>query len=69
MEYRNKIIGQKIKIFREQRKITQTELGEYVGLDRDAISRMERNKQLVKADVLFSIAGTLGINIYDFGKF
>ena len=68
MKYRNKTIGQKIKIFSQQRKITQTELGKCVDLDRDAISRMERNKQLVKADVLFGIAGTLGINIYDFGK-
>ena len=68
MEFKNKTIGQKIRIFRKKMKLTQSELGEYIGMDRDAISRMERNKQIVKATDLFAIAGTLGINIYDFNK-
>ena len=61
-------MGQKIKLFRKAKKFTQAELADYVGLDRNALSRMELNKQIIKADVLFDIAGTLGINIYDFGK-
>ena len=68
MEFKNKTIGQKIRIVRKKMKLTQSELGEYIGMDRDAISRMERNKQIVKATDLFAIAGTLGINIYDFNK-
>ena len=44
MKYRNKTIGQKIKIFREQKRFTQVELSEYISLDRTAISRIELNK-------------------------
>jgi len=68
MEYRNKTIGQKIKIFREQKRFTQVELSKYISLDRAAISRVELNKQVIKAEDLFDIAGVLGINIYDFGR-
>jgi len=68
MKYRNKTIGHKIKIFREQKRFTQKELSEYISLDRTAISRIELNKQIIKAEDLFDIAGVLGINIYDFGK-
>ena len=68
MKYRNKTIGQKIKIFREQKRFTQEELSKYISLDRTAISRIELNKQVIKAEDLFDIAGVLGINIYDFGK-
>ena len=67
MKYRNKTIGQKLRIFREQKRFTQEELSEYINLDHAAISRIELNKQVIKAEDLFDIAGILGINIYDFG--
>jgi transcriptional regulator with XRE-family HTH domain len=59
------IIGLKIKNFRENKKISQTELGDTVGLTRSSVANIESGRQKVQIDTLYNIAQTLEVEIQD----
>lgn len=58
-------IGLKIKYSREARKVSQTELGDKVGLTRSSIANIESGRQKVQIDTLYCIAQTLEVEIQD----
>ena len=61
-------IGEKIRLLREARQITQTELAERVGMDRATLAGYELNRRNVRADDIDRIADALGVapgNFYD----
>jgi transcriptional regulator with XRE-family HTH domain len=52
----DKIIGSNIKLYREEAKITQTELGKEVGLSYQQIQKYERGANKVSAVTLWGIS-------------
>lgn len=59
------IIGRKVKNFREDKKISQTELGDKVKLTRSSVANIESGRQKVQIDTLYNIAQTLEVEIQD----
>jgi transcriptional regulator with XRE-family HTH domain len=59
------IIGLRIKNFRENKKISQTELGDKVELTRSSVANIESGRQKVQIDTLYNIAQTLEVEIQD----
>jgi len=63
------LLGKKIKFLREQRQLTQPELGGILGMDFQSISRIENGKTNPSAYLLKKIADALHVDmneIYDF---
>lgn len=56
-------LGRKIKFFREQKQMTQTELAEAVSVTRQAVSNWERDKTLPDVYLLQKIAKEFGMTI------
>ncbi|MCI8485017.1 MAG: helix-turn-helix transcriptional regulator [Lachnospiraceae bacterium] len=56
-------LGRKIKFFREQKQITQTELAEKISVTRQAVSNWERDKTLPDVYVLQKIAQEFDMTI------
>ncbi|MHB8858647.1 MAG: helix-turn-helix domain-containing protein [Thermoleophilia bacterium] len=61
-----KIVGYRIRIARQEAKLTQSELGRLVGKSHAAISDVERGKTNLSIDELRKIARSLGREIADF---
>lgn len=61
-----KYAGNKIKLFREQKNITQDELAEELGTSRQAISRYENGDRGVNQFLLFQMAKYFNKSIDDF---
>ena len=59
-------IGNKIKYYREKKKISQKELGEFLNTTSQTISRYESGKRGANRDILFLLAEYFNININDF---
>lgn len=58
-------LGQRIQKLRKDRKITQEQLAEIVGIDPKNISRIEKGNNYPTAENLTSIANALGVEIYE----
>lgn len=58
-------LGQKIQKLRKERKITQEQLAEIVGIDPKNISRIEKGNNYPTAENLTSIAKALQVEIYE----
>ncbi len=58
-------LGQNIQRLRKQRKITQEQLAEQVGIDPKNISRIENGNNYPTAENLTSIAKALDTEIYE----
>lgn len=58
-----KIKGETLKQFRESAGITQSQLGEYVGVDKNTISRWETGNRGVKDDNCRKLANALNITV------
>lgn len=56
-------IGQMIKLYRKQRKLTQKELGEACGVASRTVSRLERSKgyRLIQVGTLLKLTNYLGV--------
>jgi transcriptional regulator with XRE-family HTH domain len=54
-------VGDKIKLFRTENRISQDELAKKAGVSRGAIVNYESNRRMPPADVAYRIAGTLGV--------
>lgn len=62
----NKYVGMKIKEFRKEKKLTQKELADLVGVKNSAISNYEQGTRIPKRDFLFRVANSLNISIDEF---
>ncbi|MEY2385725.1 helix-turn-helix domain-containing protein [Lactococcus lactis] len=62
----NKFVGMKIKEFRKNKKLTQQDLADLVGVKNSAISNYEQGTRIPKRDFLFRVANALGVSIDEF---
>jgi transcriptional regulator with XRE-family HTH domain len=60
------LVGRKIRQLRRQRKLTQVELAEKIGIHQSDLSRMEQGEYKVGLDTLLKILGTFDMNIGEF---
>lgn len=60
------LVGRKIRQLRRQRKLTQTELAEKIGIHQSDLSRMEQGEYKVGLDTLLRILGTFNLTIGEF---
>lgn len=58
-------IGEKIRIYRKQKGWTQQELGEEIGMSKNAIGNYEKGFRSPKKDTLFKLANAFDISIDD----
>lgn len=59
-----KEIGQRIRIARENKNLTQEDLGKLVNLTRTSITNIEGGKQKIPIDSLYNFAEVLNTNVY-----
>lgn len=55
------MLGQNIRYYRGQKKLTQQQLGNEIGMDKQQIGRIERGETGISLDRLLDIAKALGI--------
>lgn len=60
------LVGRKIRQLRRQRKLTQVELAEKIGIHQSDLSRMEQGEYKVGLDTLLRILQTFDLTIGDF---
>jgi transcriptional regulator with XRE-family HTH domain len=60
------LVGRKIRQLRRQRKLTQVELAEKIGIHQSDLSRMEQGEYKVGLDALLKILQTFDLSIGDF---
>ena len=60
------LVGRKIRQLRRQRKVTQVELAERIGIHQSDLSRMEQGEYKVGLDTLLKILQTFDLSIGDF---
>src|SRR5437764_14165027 len=60
------LVGRKIRQLRRQRKLTQVELADRIGVHQSDLSRMEQGEYKVGLDTLLKILGTFATSIGDF---
>lgn len=57
------LLGLAIKQTRQQRKLTQTQLGELVGLDKVQISKIEKSIQDERLETVLKIFNAMGVKV------
>jgi len=62
----NKIIGDKIRKFRQNKNITQEELADFLGVSTQAVSRYELGDRKVDNDILYKLADYFNVSIDNF---
>ena len=60
------LVGRKIRQLRRQRKLTQVELADRIGVHQSDLSRMEQGEYKVGLDTLLKILQTFDLSIGDF---
>jgi transcriptional regulator with XRE-family HTH domain len=60
------LVGRKIRQLRRQRKLTQVELAEKIGIHQSDLSRMEQGEYKVGLDTLLKILATFDLGIGEF---
>jgi len=60
------LVGRKIRQMRRQRKLTQTELADRIGINQSDLSRMEQGEYRVGLDTLLKILQTFDVGIGEF---
>lgn len=60
------LVGRKIRQLRRQRKLTQVELAETIGIHQSDLSRMEQGQYKVGLDTLLKILQTFDVSIGEF---
>lgn len=64
-----KLLGKKIKYYRELKKITQEQLSELIGINSRSVSLIECGANFVTAETLYNIARALEVSpkkLFDF---
>jgi ribosome-binding protein aMBF1 (putative translation factor) len=57
-----KMVGRQVKLWREQAKLTQPELGQRIGYSDELISSVERGRRSPQPDFLDGVDDVLGAN-------
>lgn len=57
------ILGDMIKSVRKERKLTQEQLGELIGVQKSQISKLERNAKNVTIETILKVFGALKANV------
>jgi transcriptional regulator with XRE-family HTH domain len=60
------LVGRKIRQLRRQRKLTQVDLADRIGIHQSDLSRMEQGEYKVGLDTLLKILQTFDLSIGDF---
>jgi len=60
------LVGRKIRQMRRQRKLTQTELADRIGIHQSDLSRMEQGEYRVGLDTLLKVLQTFDVGIGEF---
>ena len=60
------LVGRKIRQLRRQRKLTQVELAEKIGIHQSDLSRMEQGEYRVSLDTLFRILAEFKMGVGEF---
>ena len=63
---RNKIIGERVKKYREANNLTRSQLGEKCGLNEEQITLIEEQSDIPSLSPLIKIARTLGVRLGTF---
>ena len=63
LELKVEILGEMIKSVRKEKKMTQEQLGELVGVNKSQISKLERNTKNVTLDTILKVFRALKTNI------
>lgn len=58
-------LGKRIQLFRKNKKLTQEQFSELVGIDSKNISKIENGNNYPSAETLNSIAKALNVEIYE----
>ena len=61
-----KIIGEKIKLFRTRKNMNQDELARLLGTTKQTISRYENGDRQANQDILFQLANIFNVSVDDF---
>jgi transcriptional regulator with XRE-family HTH domain len=65
----NKVVGSRIRGFRNARALTQKELGEKSGIHENTIARLERGKHTATTPTLADLADALNVTVDNLIKF
>jgi len=57
------LLGEMIKSVRKERKLTQEQLGELIGVQKSQISKLERNTKNVTIETILKVFGALKANV------
>ena len=63
------ILGKNIQKFRKDKKLSQNQLAELLGISREHLAKIETAKRCISLKLLFKLADTLEIsekNLFDF---
>lgn len=60
------LVGARVRMLRERRKMSQTALGDSIGVSFQQVQKYERGANRISASALFHIARTLGVSPADF---
>jgi transcriptional regulator with XRE-family HTH domain len=60
------LIGARVRALREHRRMSQTALGDYIGVTFQQVQKYERGKNRISASVLFKIAKAFEVHPADF---
>jgi len=59
-------IGERLRVFRKSRGMTQSELARQIGIQQSDLSRMEKGEYRVSLDSLFRILAVFGMSVAEF---
>jgi DNA-binding XRE family transcriptional regulator len=62
-DLRMEVLGHMIKSVRKERKLTQEQLGELIGVQKSQISKLERNTKNVTIETILKVFGALKANV------
>ena len=62
-DLRMEVLGEMIKSVRKERKLTQEQLGELVGVQKSQISKLERNTKNVTIETILKVFKALKTNV------
>lgn len=62
-DLRMEILGDTIKSIRKERKLTQEQLGELIGVQKSQISKLERNTKNITIETILKVFGALKTNV------
>ena len=62
-DLRMEVLGEMIKSVRKERKLTQKQLGELIGVQKSQISKLERNTKNVTIETILKVFNALKANV------